>query len=110
MIASEQAKATGCTIKIMEQLLDYMSSNLDATMQFQALDVILNIHLDASYLSVKNGRSSACNHFFLGWMPKDGEAIELNGEIFTLCTILKFVAASAAEAELGARFMCVQEG
>ena len=43
-------------------------------------------------------------------MPRDGEAIRLNGAIFTLSTILKFVAESAAEAELGALFMCVQEG
>ena len=109
-IASEQAKATGHTIETMEQLLDYMASNPDATMRFRASDMILNIHSDASYLSVRSGRSRACGHFFLGWMPKDGEAIRLNGAIFTLCTILKFVAASAAEAELGALFMCVQEG
>ena len=69
--------------------------------------MILNVHSDTSYLSVRNGRSRACDHFFLGWMPKDGEAIRLNVAIFTLCTILKFVAASAAEAEVGALFMCV---
>ena len=74
-IASEQAKATGHTIETMEQLLDYMASNPDATMRFRASDMILNIHLDASYLSVRSGRSRACGHFFLGWMPKDGEAI-----------------------------------
>ena len=109
-IATEQAKATGRTIETMEQLLDYMASNPDATMRFRASDMILNIHSDASYLSVSKGRSRASGHFFLGWMPKDGEAIKLNGSIFTLCAILKFVAASAAEAELGALFMCIQEG
>ena len=36
---------------------------------------------------------------------KDGEPITLNGAIFTLRTILKFVASPAAEAELGALFM-----
>ena len=73
--------------------------------------MILNIHSDASCLLVRNGRSRACGHFFVGWMPKDGEAIRLNRAFFTLlCTILKFVTASAAEAELGALFMCVQEG
>ena len=43
-------------------------------------------------------------------MPRDGESIRLNGAISTLCTILKFVAASAVEAEVGALFMYVQEG
>ena len=33
-ITSEQAKATGHTIETVEQLLDYMSSNLDAIMRF----------------------------------------------------------------------------
>ena len=109
-IASEQAKATGHTIATTEQLLDYMASNPDATIRFYASDMILNIHSDASYLSVRNARSRAGGHFFLGWMPKNGEDIKLNGAIFTLSTILKFVAASAAEAELGALFLCVKHG
>ena len=75
-----------------------MASNPDATMFFQASDMILNIHSDASYLSVIKGRSRVCGHFFLRWMPRDGEGIRLKGAIFTLFTILKFVAASAAEA------------
>ena len=43
-------------------------------------------------------------------MSKDGEVTRLNGAIFTLCTILKFVTASAAEAELVELFICVQKG
>ena len=70
-IASEQAKATGHNIETIEQLLDYMASHPDATMRFRASDMILNIHLDASCLSVSNGRSRACGPFFLGLMPKN---------------------------------------
>ena len=95
-IASEHANATGHNIKTIEQLLDYMASHPDATMRFRASDMILNIHSDVSYLSVSKGSSRACGHFFLGWMPKDGEAIWLNRAIFTLCAILKFGAVSAA--------------
>ena len=51
-----------------------------------------------------------CGHFFMGSMPKDGEAIRLNGAGFVHTTILKFVAASAAEAELGALFLNAKEG
>ena len=43
-------------------------------------------------------------------MPKDGEVIYLNGAIFVHSTILKFVAASAAEAKLGALFLNAKEG
>ena len=40
----------------------------------------------------------------------DGEPIKLNGAIYTLSSILKFVVASAAEAELGALFHNYKEG
>jgi len=46
----------------------------------------------------------------MGWSPKDGDPIKLNGAFFTLCTILRFVVASAAEAELGALFLNCKEG
>ncbi len=39
-----------------------------------------------------------------------GRPIKLNWTIFTLCTVLKFVASSVAEAELGALFLNVKEG
>jgi hypothetical protein len=39
----------------------------------------------------------------------DGNPIKLNGAIHITCTILKLVAASAAEAELGALFLNAQE-
>jgi hypothetical protein len=72
--------------------------------------MILNIHSDASYLSESDARSRACGHFFLGWSPKTGEPIRLNGAFFTLCTILRFVVALAAKAELGALFLNCKEG
>ena len=48
-------------------------------------------------------------HFFLGSIPRDGSSIFLNGAILTQCTILKCVAASAAEAELGDLFLNAME-
>ena len=72
--------------------------------------MILNIHSNASYLTAAGGRSRATGHFFLGWMPEDGKPILLNGTIFSTATILKIVASSAAEAELGALFKNIKEG
>jgi hypothetical protein len=46
---------------------------------------------------------------FLGSIPHNGDSIELNGAIHITCAILKFVAASAAEAGLGALFLSTQE-
>jgi hypothetical protein len=53
--------------------------------------------------------SRAAGIFFLGSVPRDKQPINLNGAIHVLCTILKFVAASASEAELGALFLNAKE-
>jgi hypothetical protein len=87
------------------QLLDYLATHPDATVQFHALDMILNIHSNASYLSEANSHSKAYGHFFMGWRPNHTQPIKLNGAFFTLCTIFWFVVVSAAEAELGALFL-----
>jgi hypothetical protein len=46
----------------------------------------------------------------MGWSPKVCNPIRLNGTFFTLCTILRFVVASTAEAELGTLFLNCNEG
>ncbi len=72
--------------------------------------MIMNIHLDVSYLSETGARSRSCGNFFMGWMPHNGELIKINGAFYVNTTILKFVVASAAEAELGALFHNCQDG
>ena len=109
-IASEQTKGTERTMEKALQVIDYLTTHPDATIQFCATDMVMNIHLDAQYLLAPNSRSRACGHFFLGWLPVDREPIRLNGAFQTLCSILRFVVASAAEAELGALFLNCQEG
>ena len=46
----------------------------------------------------------------MGWMPKNDEPIQLNGAFYVNMTILRFVVAFAAEAELGAIFHNCQDG
>jgi hypothetical protein len=104
-IASEQSKGTERTMKKCKQLLNYLATHPEATIRFHASDMILNIHSDASYLSEANAHSRACSHFFMGWKPDASNLIKLNGAFFTLCSILRFVITSAAEAELGALFL-----
>ena len=94
----------------IKQLLDHLATYPNATIRFRASNMIMNIHSNASYLSESDARSRACGHFFMGWSPTDGDPIRLNGAFFTLCTILRFVIASAAEAELGALFRNCKEG
>ena len=82
-----------------------MSTHPDATIRYYSSEMILNVHSDASYLSAPNARSRAAGIFFLGSVPQNEKPIYLNGTIHVLCQVLKFVAASAAEAELGALFL-----
>jgi len=109
-IASEQTRDTTNTMAKAKQLLDYLATHPDATIWFRTSEMILNVHLDASYLSETKAHIRACGHFFMGWSPKDGDPIKLNGAFFTLCTILRFIVALAAEAELGALFLNCKEG
>ena len=56
------------------------------------------------YLFAGQGRRRAGGSFFLGSIPRDNQDILLNGNIHITCAILKLLAASAAEAELGDLF------
>jgi hypothetical protein len=109
-VASEQSTATETTEKHVKQLLDYLATHPNAKVRYHKSDMILNIHSDASYLSETKARSRIAGHYFLGSTPSDNHPIALNGAIYTFCGILKFVVASAAEAELGALFLNCKEG
>ncbi len=109
-IPVEQTKATAKTMGRCIQLLDYLASNSEAKVRYYASDMFMNIHSDASYLLETKARSRACRPFFMGWMPKNGESIKINGAFYVNTTILKFVVASEAEAEPGALFHNCQHG
>ena len=104
-IASQQTSPTEKTMERVNTFLDYMATHPETKIRYHASDMVLNCHSDASYLTATKARSRAGGLFFLGSLPKDNDPIKLNGAILTLCTVLKCVAASAAEAELGALFL-----
>ena len=86
-----------------------MTTHPDAIIRFYKSDMILQIHSDASYLTAPKSRSRAGGNLFLGSVPVNNVPIKLNGTIHSLCTILRFVASSAAEAELGKLFLNARE-
>ena len=64
----------------------------------------MNIQSDASNLSESKAQSRTCGHFFMVSTPINGEPIKLNGVFYVNTTLMRFVVASVAEAELRALF------
>ena len=90
--------------------MDYLATHDSARIHYHASDMVLNIHSDVSYLSETNSRSRVAGQFFLGSKSDPTKPILLNGALYIMCGILKFVVASVAEAELGALFLNCKEG
>ncbi len=109
-ITDEQTIATECTLAKCTQMLDYLAHNVTAKVRFHVSDMIMSIHSNTSYLSEAKARSRTCGHFFMGWQPADGKPICINRAFHVSANILRFVVASAAEAELGALYHNCQTG
>ena len=99
-LASQKSKSTANTLNTLTQLLNYCATHPTATVTYHASQMILHIDSDASYLSESHACSRSGGHFYLSSTPHPTP----NGAIFTECTIMKHVMASAAEAEVGALF------
>jgi hypothetical protein len=108
-LSRQQSKPTTTTLGNSTMLLDFLATHPDAVIRYYPLDMLLQVHSDASYLNEPDSRSTAGGHYFLGKPIKNNQPIWLNGPVHTLCTVLKLVAASAAEAELDALFLNAQE-
>ena len=68
--------------------------------------MVLAAHSDASFLPEANARSRAGAHVFLS---DDDPVPRPNGAILSISHIIKFVVASAAEAELAALYITARE-
>jgi hypothetical protein len=106
-IASRQSKATNLTEQDTTRLLDYCATNPNAILRFQASDMLLKGHSDASYLNASNARSRVGGHFYLG--NHDTTPDVSNGAVLNPVGILRHVASSAAEAEIGGLFVNLKE-
>ena len=92
-------------MQLVNHFFDYMASYPDEKNRFYASNMVLNVHSNTSYLPSPKALISVGGHLFFGYLQKYGCPIRLNGAILTNWTILKLVAASAAEAELGDLFI-----
>jgi hypothetical protein len=77
-IAAQQSAPTEESLAHVNQFLDYMWTHPDAKIRYRASDMILSIHLDASYLSAPKACSHAGSYFFFGSIPQDTELIFTN--------------------------------
>jgi hypothetical protein len=107
-ISTEQTEATAKTQAATNRLLDYIATHPDAIIRYQASDMILHIHSNASYLSVSNARSRLGGLLFCGDKPPQEDTI--NGSILNVASVIKNVVSSAAESEVGACFQNAQSG
>jgi hypothetical protein len=105
-IATQQANPTKNTMIKVKQFLDYASTRPNAIVTYQASDMVLAAHSDASYLSEANARSQAGGHFF---MSSDTPCPHNNGAVLTIAQIIKAVKSLAAEAKIGAFYINCRE-
>jgi hypothetical protein len=64
-IAIQQVNPTKNTMIKVKRILDYAFTHPDAIVTYQASDMVLAAHNDASYLSEAKARSQAGGHFFM---------------------------------------------
>ena len=105
-IASQASKPTEDTMEQTLQLLDYIASQDEAVLTYNASDMKLAVHSDASYLSEPQARSRAGGHFFLS---NEATIPANNGAVLNIAHIIKHVMSSATEAELAALYITARE-
>jgi hypothetical protein len=103
------APTTKQTAQAATHLLNYAATNPSATVRFRSSEMILHVHSDASYLSAPKARSRTGGFFYLSEKLNHDSKTLLNGAVYTPCTLLKVVVASATEAELGALFFNLKD-
>ena len=105
-IASQSSKPTEDTLEQTYSLLDYVDTQEEAILTYNASNMVLAVHSDASYLNEPQARSRAGGHFFLS---SDTEIPQNNGAVLNIAHIIKHVMSSATEAELAGLYIMARE-
>ena len=117
-IGSDQSVGTEATASAITQILNYCATYPGRVLRFKANKMVLRIHSDASYLSIRGVRSRAAGFFYLSdpspapdfnHTETATDLPPINGVVHVFWTILKNVVASATEAEVGAVFVNCQD-
>ncbi len=105
-IALQSANPTEKTLELTHHLLDYLGKQEEAFLTYNASDMVLAAHSDASYLSEPNTRSRTGGHFFLS---SNSTIPQNNRAVLNIAHIIKHVMSSATEAELAGLYMMARE-
>ena len=101
-LAMTQAQPTADTMTRIEHILDYLERYPQNGIIFEASDMILTSHADASYQSLPGSRSKLGGvHYFAN---KDDPPSVNNGLITTQSAVIKVVCSGASEAEYAALY------
>ena len=113
-ISLEQSSATKNTSKKVAILLNDLNTNPNASIQYHTSGMILYVHSDASYMSIKKPRSRTGGIHFLSDARPESTYYKtilplMNVIIHVVCKILRNFMASSAEAELGLLLVNAQD-
>ena len=106
VIAAQSSTPTEDTMKYTMQFLDYVATQEEAILTFNASDMKLAVHSNASYLSEPKERSRAGGNFFLS---NDALITPNNGAIINAAHIIKHFMSSTTEAKLAALYIMTRE-
>jgi hypothetical protein len=101
-IASQSSNPTKDTMRQTLQLLNYLATQEDAVLSYQASNMVLAVHSNVSYLSEPKACRRAGGHFFLS---NDTTIPPNNGAVLNIAHIIKNVMSSATEAELAGLYI-----
>ena len=93
-------------MKQAQQLLNYLATQEEAVLTYNASNMKLAVHSDASYLSKPNACSRAGGHFFLS---NEATIPANNGAVLNIAHIIKHVVTSATKAELAGLYIMARE-
>jgi hypothetical protein len=101
-LAFKQAAPTEATMEKCLRFLDYAASLEVAILTYKAINMVLAIHINASYLSKLKACSQAGVHMF---MARQEEIPTNNSAVPNILQIIRTVMSSTAEATLGPLFI-----
>jgi hypothetical protein len=105
-IATHQSYTTVATEQAVHLLLNYVATYPLDSIIYQSSDMILCAHANAGFLNKTNSRSRTGAHIYFS---ENDPVPRFNSAVLSIAQIIKFVMASAAEAELAALFVTAQE-